>query len=67
MLTFPSLEMYTCYKKHIFSLSSVSVSTAGLGCVWCDDSALHRHPSAPLVLQQEEIRFTQEQEELKGK
>lgn len=40
---------------------------AGLGSFWSNDSALHRHPAAPLVLQQEEIRLSQKQEELKEK
>lgn len=39
---------------------------AGLGGVRGDDSALHRHPSAPLVLQQEEVRLSEGQEELSG-
>ncbi len=38
---------------------------AGLGCIRGDDSALHRHPFAPLVLQQEEVRLTKGQEELR--
>ncbi|KAG7225351.1 hypothetical protein INR49_027334 [Caranx melampygus] len=37
----------------------------GLGCFWRDDSALHRHPSAPLVLQQKEVRLAKGQEELR--
>lgn len=38
---------------------------ARLGCIRRDDSALHRHPTAPLVLQQEEVRLTKGQEELR--
>lgn len=38
---------------------------AGLGCIWCNDSALHWHPSAPLVLQQKEVRLAKGKEELR--
>lgn len=39
---------------------------AGLGCLRSDDSALHRYPTAPLVLQQAEVWFAKGQEELRG-
>ncbi|XP_026640020.1 translocon-associated protein subunit beta isoform X1 [Microtus ochrogaster] len=46
-----------------FSPHFVSLS-AGLGSLWSHDLALHRHPPSPVVLQQEEIRYSQTQEEL---
>lgn len=53
-----------------FLLTFVSLtfsSVAGLGRVRCDDSPLNRHPSAPLVLQQKEVRLAKGQEELRGR
>lgn len=39
-------------------------STAGLGRLRGHDPSLHRHPPAAVVLQQEEVRHAQSQEEL---
>lgn len=39
---------------------------AGLGSLRSDDSALHRYPAAPLVLQQAEVWFAKDKEELMG-
>lgn len=38
---------------------------AGLGGLWCDDSALHWDPAAAVVLEQEKIRHPQDQKELR--
>lgn len=38
---------------------------AGLGCFWCHDLAIHWHSSASLVLQQEKVWLSKDQEELK--
>lgn len=46
------------------SLTGDSPPFSGLGSLWGHDLALHRHPSAPVVFQQEEIRYSQTQEEL---
>lgn len=64
---------YLTFRTFVFSFffftsltfKHLSSSLAGLGRVWRDDPSLHWHPSAPLVLQQEEVRLTKGQEELK--
>ena len=55
---FPPASIPRLLSKTLFS------STAGLGSLWGHDLALHRHPPAPVVFQQEEVRYSQTQEEL---
>lgn len=43
------------------------VSAAGLGGLWGHDPPVHRDPAPAVVLQQEEVRHSQGQEELSGR
>lgn len=62
---------FSCWNTRSFNVFRLEKMTlplcflAGLGCVRSDDVALHRYPAAPLVLQQEEVWFPKDKEELR--
>ena len=51
-------------KIAIALIATFAALSVGLGSLWGHDLALHRHPPAPVVFQQEEVRYSQTQEEL---